>query len=70
VEPFPTTIEEGWEGWGGWECDNDLVVGVVLKDYPEWTTQSFEKRRGGESTVQRESQWRGSDKATSFHIIS
>jgi hypothetical protein len=50
VEPFPTTIEEGWEGWGGWECDNDLVVGVVLKDYPEWTTQSFEKRRGSEGT--------------------
>jgi hypothetical protein len=37
---LPTTMEEGCEGCGGWEWNNELVVGVVWKEAPESTTQS------------------------------
>jgi hypothetical protein len=33
-------MEEGCEGCGGWEWNNELVVGVVWKEAPESTTQS------------------------------
>jgi hypothetical protein len=37
---LPTMIEGGGcEGCGGWEWDNELVVGVVWKEAPESTTQ-------------------------------
>jgi hypothetical protein len=29
LEPFPTTIEEGWEEWRGWERESVPAVGVV-----------------------------------------
>jgi hypothetical protein len=29
VEPFSTTMEEGWEGCGRWERDNVSTVEVV-----------------------------------------
>ena len=45
---MPTTMEEGCEGWGGWEWSNELVVGVVWKEAPESTTQSVV---GGEVVV-------------------
>jgi hypothetical protein len=53
VEPLPTTMEEGCEGWGGWEWSNELVVGVVWKEAPESTTQSVVGGGGGggEGTV-------------------
>jgi hypothetical protein len=53
VEPLPTTMEVGCEGWGGWEWSNELVVGVVWKEAPESTTQSVVVRGGGsgEGTV-------------------
>ena len=27
---FPTTIEEGWEEWMGWDRESMLAVGVVM----------------------------------------
>jgi hypothetical protein len=53
VEPLPTTMEEGCEGCGGWEWNNELVVGVVWKEAPESTTQSMVggEGGGGEGTV-------------------
>jgi hypothetical protein len=33
-------MEEGCEECGGWEWNNELVVGVVWKEAPESTTQS------------------------------
>jgi hypothetical protein len=53
VEPLPTTMEVGCEGWGGWEWSNELVVGVVWKEAPDSTTQSVVVRGGGsgEGTV-------------------
>jgi hypothetical protein len=41
VEPFPTMIEGGCEGCGGWWWDNELVVGVVWKKALVSTTQSM-----------------------------
>jgi hypothetical protein len=43
-----TMIELGCEGCGGWEWNNELVVGVVWKEAPESTTQSVGE--GGEAT--------------------
>jgi hypothetical protein len=40
VESLPTTMEGGCVGCGGWEWNNELVVGVVWKEAPESTTQS------------------------------
>jgi hypothetical protein len=53
VEPLPTMMEEGCEGWGGWEWNNELVVGVVWKEALESTTQSVVGGGGGggEGTV-------------------
>jgi hypothetical protein len=49
VEPLPTTMEEGCEGCGGWEWNNELVVGVVWKEALESTTQSVEEGDSGEA---------------------
>jgi hypothetical protein len=49
VEPLPTTMEEGCEGCGGWEWNNELVVGVVWKEAPESTTQSVGEGDSGEA---------------------
>jgi hypothetical protein len=46
VEPFPTMIEVGCEGGGGWEWNNELVV---WKEAPESTTKSLGE--GGEATA-------------------
>jgi hypothetical protein len=43
-------IEGGCEGCGGWEWDNELVVGVVWKEAPESTTQSVGEGEDGEAT--------------------
>jgi hypothetical protein len=43
VEPLPTMLEGGCEGCGGCEWNNELVVGVVWKEAPESTTQSWER---------------------------
>jgi hypothetical protein len=42
-------IEGGCEGCGGWEWNNELVVGVAWKEAPESTTQSVGEREGGEA---------------------
>jgi hypothetical protein len=49
VEQLPTTMEEGCEGCGGWERNNELVVGVVWKEAPESTTQSVGEGDSGEA---------------------
>ena len=46
---MPTTMEEGCEGCGGWERNNELVVGVVWKEAPESTTQSVGEGDSGEA---------------------
>jgi hypothetical protein len=50
VESLPTTIKGGCEGCGGWEWDNELVVGVVWKEALESTTQSVGEGEGGDAT--------------------
>jgi hypothetical protein len=47
---LPTTIEGGCEGCGGWEWNNELVVGIVWKEAPESTTQSVGEEEGSEAT--------------------
>jgi hypothetical protein len=42
-------MEEGCEGCGGWEWNNELVVGVVWKEAPESTTQSTGEGDRGEA---------------------
>jgi hypothetical protein len=42
-------MEEGCEGCGGWEWNNELVVGVVWKEAPESTTQSVGEGDSGEA---------------------
>jgi hypothetical protein len=54
VEPLPTTMEVGCEGWGGWEWSNEVVVGVVWKEAPESTTQLVVVRGGGSAKVRCE----------------
>jgi hypothetical protein len=46
-------MEEGCEGWGGWEWNNELVVLIVWKEALESTTQSVVGGGGGggEGTV-------------------
>ena len=65
MEPFPTMIEGGCEGCGGWWWDNELVVGVVWKKALVSTTQSMGE--GGVAKawcVKRESQGRCANRAT------
>jgi hypothetical protein len=50
VKPLLTTIEGGCEGCGGWEWNNELVVGVMWKEAQESTTQSVGEGEGGEAT--------------------
>jgi hypothetical protein len=45
----PTPMEEGCEGCGGWEWNNELVMGVVWKEAPESTTQSVGEGDSGEA---------------------
>jgi hypothetical protein len=44
---LPTTIEGGCKGCGGWEWNNELVVGVVWKEAPKSTVG---KGEGGKAT--------------------
>jgi hypothetical protein len=46
---LPMTMEEGCEGCGGWEWNNELVVGVVWKEALESTTQSVGEGDSGEA---------------------
>jgi hypothetical protein len=42
------TMEEGYEGCGGWVWNNKLVVGVVWKEAPESITQLVGEGDSGE----------------------
>jgi hypothetical protein len=42
-------MEEGCEGCGGWEWNNELVMGVVWKEASESTTQSVGEGDSGQA---------------------
>jgi hypothetical protein len=50
AEPFPTTMEDGREGWGGEVEDRIPASGVVWYEAPESATQS-ETEVGGASVI-------------------